>query len=127
MKAFSHTSKTSGSIISGVPAFSHLFDFYDTNYISILTQAVNEALSEYEKTVRDHARSTWGELANSINIEFDPSTFEVTFSASPEATALEYGDGSRSPTAVLRNAAIEASQQLPSKITAKMAKIAKPA
>jgi hypothetical protein len=122
MKAFSNTSKTSGSIISGVPAFSHLFDFYDNNYVAMLTQAINEALAEYEKTVRDHARSTWGELANSINIEFDPSTFEVTFSASPAATSLEYGDESRSPSAVLRNAAVEASQQLPAKIAAKMAK-----
>lgn len=122
MKAFSHTSKNSGSIISGDPAFSNLFEFYDDNYISMLTQAINETLDEYEKSIRNHARSTWGELANSITVEFDPATFQIVYSAPAEANALEYGDRSQAPSAVLRNAAIEASQQLPGKIAAKMAK-----
>lgn len=121
MTAFAHNPKRSGSIISGVPSFARLFDFYDDNYVELLTAVMDQILTEYERDVKNHARATWGDLADSISIEFNPSTFEVTFSAAPEATALEYGDGSQSPTALLRNAAIAASQELPNKIIAKMA------
>ena len=120
MAAFTNKPKTSGSFISGVPAFARLFEFYDENYMSMVTKAMDEVMADYEKQVRNHARATWGDLADTISIQFDPSSFEVTFTASAEAEALEYGDGNTAPTAVLRNAAIEASQQLPAKIIAKM-------
>lgn len=120
MEAFSNAKKTPGSIISGVPLFSNIFEFYDKNYISILTQALDEVLSSYQREVRARARASWGSLADSITIGFDPVKFEVVFSAAPEAEALEYGDPEHAPSAILRNAAIEASQQLPAKIMAKM-------
>ena len=120
MSAFANTPKRSGSIISGNPSFASLFEFYDNNYISMLTSAMDQVLSEFERDVRNKARATWGDLADSISIEFNPSTFEVTYSASPEAEALEYGSVGQSPTAVLRNAAIAASQELPYRIAARM-------
>lgn len=120
MGSFSTTSKSSGSFISGTPFSVKTFDFYDQNYISLLTNAMDEVLTEYQKSVRTKARAAWGDLADTITISFNPHTFEVEFTAAPEAHNLEYGDESHSPSAILRNAATEASQQLPARIMAKI-------
>lgn len=121
MVASAYNPKPSSSIFSGVPAFVQLIDFYDENYISMLTQAMDTALSGFEQRVRKEAKAVWGDLADSISIDFNPSTFEVTYSAPAEAELLEYGSDTESPKAVLRNAAMAASQELPNKVAAIMA------
>jgi hypothetical protein len=127
MKAFTSTSSpTSGSIISGVPAVVTFYQQYSKRFPEALEGALHKVLSEYEKQVRDNARSLWGDVSNGITISFDPATASIAFDVTPEyadqAETLEFGSPDESPRAIMRMAAVEANQTLPLKLEQELAR-----
>lgn len=110
-------SARSGSIISGSPAVATAYGKYARNHLSILYGAIGEALFTFEKKVKEQAANQWGELADYIRIRLNTKTLTISFDVigpyAKQAEELEYGSSGQSPQAVLRNAAVEATQALP--------------
>ena len=120
--AVSNMYSSSGSATSLLPGNMQFLVEYSRHYKELLTSALNQALRDYEKEVRAKARATWGDLADTISISFDPATGDITFEAAPEAAALEYGTPDQAPSAVLRMASVDATHGLPMRVDAIMSK-----
>lgn len=86
--------------------------------------AVDQAVKEYQDVVRQEAAADWGEVADSIIVEFNKDTMSVNiFSEHPDATFLEYGTPEAPPTPVLRMAAIRAQEKLVPFIKKELSKV----
>lgn len=110
-------SARSGSIISGSPAVATVYERFSQNHLAILYAAIGEALFTFEKKVKQQANHQWGDLADDIRIRLDPKTLTISFDVvgpnADQAEELEYGTSGQSPRAVLRVAAVQATQDLP--------------
>jgi len=75
--------------------------------------AVDRAVAEYQKEVRQDAAADWGDVANTIIVEFDKEKMVVNIhSPHPDATLLEYGTPELPPAPVIRMASIRAQEKL---------------
>lgn len=114
---YNNAGSRSGSFISGTPLAAKVYKNYSENFTDIIFGTIQEVAKEFEKEVKEQARSSWGDLADSIRVRVNPQTltldFEVVGPDAPDAEMLEYGTLQQSPRAVLRNAAVEANQKLP--------------
>lgn len=112
---------SSGSFIAGSPALVNYFESYGARYMQALRKAVEAAAREYEQKTRSRARATWGELADHITVTANPDftlSFAIEEGYEDLATEKEYGSLSEAPAAVLRMAAINANNELASRIQA---------
>jgi hypothetical protein len=79
---------------------------------------IKKALEEFQDQVRTDARSSWGDVADTINIVYNENTEEINiYSTSPRAQILEYGGDGQPPRPVLRKAAYSAQQRVAERVS----------
>lgn len=103
-----------GSIISGTPVSVNYFEKYIQNFMNTFALIAMEEAMKLEKKIREDGRHIWGDLADSLQVTYDPRAMEFQIGVPDEnmaeATALEYGTPTQAPRALMRMAASELAQ-----------------
>lgn len=119
MRTYTTPSSSSSSIISGTPVSVAKFDNYQDKVRSALQEAATRAAQDLERRIQSQARQSWGEVADSIKVTVTPD-LSLAISVDEEfadvAHDLEYGAPGVAPTGVLRMAAVDAPNNIKSRL-----------
>lgn len=112
--AYLNARGTYGSIISGTPTSVVHFEKYIYNFMNAFTLIAMQEAAKLEEKIRTEGRLLWGDLANSLQVIYDPHSMSFNIGVPDEdaiaAAELEYGTPTQSPRALMRMAASEMAQ-----------------
>lgn len=106
----------SGSRKASLSVPSSLSYLFEVN--KRLPRIIERVSKEFEEQIRSEARATWGEVANTIQVVYDPNDESIhVFSLHPDANILEYGGPESPPQPVLRRAAYDAQYKFADRVS----------
>jgi hypothetical protein len=95
-------SRSTKAALHGIPAAAASVIWAYKN----LSTFVEQVSREFQEDIRKKARTTWGDVADTIFVAYDNSSGHLRiFSLDPRAQELEYGTPETPPRPILRNAA----------------------
>ena len=120
---------SSAPLLSGMFAFVGHFEQVINNYHAAISTAIDHVSTAEQAMIRDKARQSdtgWAPLADKIQVQYSPEERMLKYSVATEdikennkALSLEFGDGDRPPSPLLRSSAHASKENFGPKVTDK--------
>lgn len=120
---------SSNSFITGFPGVIPAVEWFEANVSELLNDAVDDALDAATDRLQDRAEGIegWADIADDLRVTAEQGQIVVGHKTDSRemnlyATTIEYGDGDRSPSPLLRKTLQKDESRIPSAIYAALEK-----